>query len=880
MHLPNPYRPSLTFHETGQKLKRLGTRKQRCGRRFINQHLKHLKIMEFPLHSEVILNNGLEAVENCLKAGEDPNARDDHGSPPLHCINYYDDEAYKMVQLLLNYGADMYGRDRLGRLPFEHALECANKKACQTFVERGFSLQKPDRMRNGAYELLHNLELFHPEAVEVLQLLVDLRVDLSATLSSTSETLLHKAVESGASIETVQFLISTGVSMNSTNSLGMTPVHMLRYLDCTSNPVDKYDEELSRHSKLVKLFVMEGYNINNQDIFGRTLLHYVVSELRQSSLVQFLVNQGADLNIKDKNGITTLHLACFWNNTANLREVIRSGCAIDAEDKNGATIFHYTVFYNSASSLTYLLTQCDSYLVSKPDSSGRTPIQWARYFGYVKLIDILENYFLSLNSGFQREEMLDLFPLKEEFNDILKQEEVENMQSKDFCLNGNPNRTLKKLLNSPVIGQLQEITETQDIKSSVRKVIERVATIVSKAYPLFTFVPEVSGSVSEGTKCGFPDEFDFLCKMVKLSECFQEPDVESSPPMFCQLQLKPDLCLSASDQIMQYVDEDKSLRSAKLVNDFSDQLNRAFFAEEIWYDIPSLAPLSVCLMGANATKITLKWCGQVYRDLLISVDIVPALHFPRFWPPDVCETPLLHAKVKGKGIHVVMALHAESFFKSGEKHFRLSFSLAETAIFQALPEHVHSGYILAKAVRSTYVCPQIAPGVRTVQELLSSSNEARHSEGDTDQSTHKETERALPEDNNISAEKVISSYFLKNALYQLVNKHYKKHTNLDLQNTSEDQVITWATSIYDFLDNCLEQGNLPSFFFPKLNLLEKKYDSEQHSKVFYGGLEFHPMDEDLMQDLDDVLEGTREPDVEHLRKPFIKMLKGILQSSW
>lgn len=391
-------------------------------------------------------------------------------------------------------------------------------------------------------------------------------------------------------------------------------------------------------------------------------------------------------------------------------------------------------------------------------------------------------------------------------------------------------------------------------------------------------MPEISGSVSEGTKCGFPDEFDFLCTMIKLGECFQEPDVESSPPMFCQLQLKPDLCLSASDQIMQYVDEDKSLRSAKLVNDFSAQLNRAFFAEEIWTDIVSLAPLSVCVMGANAAKISLQWCGQVYRDLSISVDIVPALHFPMFWPPDVCKTPLLHAKIKEKGIHVVMALHAESFFISGEKHFRLSFSLAETAIFQALPEHVHSGYILSKAVRSTYVCQQIAPGVQTVQELSSSSNEARHSEGDTDQSTHKETEVALPED-NISAEKVISSYFLKNALYLLVNSSYQKGINLDLQNASEDQVITWAISIYDFLGNCLEQGNLPSFFCPKLNLLEKSYDSEQHDKVFYGGLESHPMDEDLMQDLDDALEGTRK-DVEHLRKPFIKMLKGILQSRW
>ena len=438
--------------------------------------------MEFPLHSEVILNTGLGAVENCLKAGEDPNKRDDYGSAPLHCINFYDDEAYRMVQLLLNYGADMFSRDGLGRLPFQHALEHANRKACQTFVDRGFSLQKPDRMRNGTYELLHSLELFQSDAVEVLQVLVDLGVDLSATLSSTGETLLHKAVETGASLETVQFLISTGISVNSSNSLGMTPLHMLRYLDC-SNPTDKYDEEKSRHSKLVKLFVMEGHKINSQGIFGRALVHYVISEMRQSSLLQFLVRHGADLGIKDRNGVTPLHLACSWDNTANLRELIGNGCVVDIEDKNGATVLHYAVFYNNAIALKCLLNQCESCLVSKPDNSGKTPLHWARYFGYVQLIDILEDYFLCLDNGFQRGELPDFFPLKDEFNDIKKQEDVEKMQSKDFSLNGHPNRTLKKLLTSPVIGRLQVIPESQEIKFAVNKVIQQVAGIVSKAYP-------------------------------------------------------------------------------------------------------------------------------------------------------------------------------------------------------------------------------------------------------------------------------------------------------------------------------------------------------------------------------------------------------------
>ncbi|KAJ7391519.1 E3 ubiquitin-protein ligase [Desmophyllum pertusum] len=775
---------------------------------------------EFSFHDEVTLNSGLETVENCLKGGEDPNRRDDYGSAPLHCVSYFDEEAHKMVQLLLNYGADMLSRDGLGRLPFQHALDHANRKSCQTFIDWGFSLEKAHRMLNGTYELLSNVELFQFDASEVLQVLVDLGVDLSATLSSRGENLLHKAIESGASIETIQFLIRAGISINSRNSLGMTPLHMLRFLDCS--PTDRYDEEKSRHSKLVKLFVNEGYDINSQDIFGRALLHYVTSELRHNSILQFIISHGADMNIKDRNGVAPLHLACSLKNTANVKELFENGCLFDIADNNGATVFHYTVFYNNSTTLNYLLTQCtDSCLASKPDNTGRTPLQWAGYFGYAQLTDIFENFFRSLNKGFKRERLPDVFPLRDEFDSFKMQEEIENIQSEDFSLNIAPNRTLQKLLNSPVIGKLPEIAETQDVKTAVSKVIERVAVKVSKTCPLFTFRPEISGSVSEGTKCGSPDEFDFLCTMVKLCECFQEPTVASSPSMFCRLQIKPDLCLP-DHKIMQYVDKDNSLRSAKLINDFSDQLNKAFLEKEIWEDILVLAPVSVCLMGANATKITLVWHGQVYKDMLINVDIVPALHFPNFWPPNVSETALLNSQMKEKGVHVVMALHGERFFKSGEKHFRLSFSLAETKIFQALPEQVRLGYILAKAVRSTYTCLQIAPTIETVQEQPSGSDNDHHSGCENEEPTDLSK---WPEDNSITAEK----------------------------------------------------EKLPSFFVPSINLLEKNYDSEQHEKVFYGGLEFHPMDEDLMQDLDDALEDTTT-DLGCFRKPFIKMLKGILQS--
>ena len=136
---------------------------------------------------------------------------------------------------------------------------------------------------------------------------------------------------------------------------------------------------------------------------------------------------------------------------------------------------------------------------------------------------------------------------------------------------------------------------------------------------------------------------------------------------------------------MKYIDKDGSLRSAKLMLDFHEELDKAFLEKEIWEYIPELLPVSYCEKGANAATIRLKWQGSVYKNLLINVDIVPALYFPYFWPPNVSETLLINELVKKKGVHVVTAVHNDLFLENREKHFRLSFSLTETEIFQALP---------------------------------------------------------------------------------------------------------------------------------------------------------------------------------------------------
>lgn len=124
--------------------------------------------------------------------------------------------------------------------------------------------------------------------------------------------------------------------------------------------------------------------------------------------------------------------------------------------------------------------------------------------------------------------------------EVFEQEEVNSMPSEDFVMKDDQNKTLHKVLSSPVIGMLPELDEVKRVEEAVNQLIEQVSMKVNKNCPLFSFEPRLSGSLSEGTKCGFPNEFDFLCTMVELSNLFLDPVVDSSPPMFGQLELKPD----------------------------------------------------------------------------------------------------------------------------------------------------------------------------------------------------------------------------------------------------------------------------------------------------------------------------------------------------
>ena len=82
-----------------------------------------------------------------------------------------------------------------------------------------------------------------------------------------------------------------------------------------------FDAAIYGQSELIKEYVNQGKDMDLQDEFGATLLHYSLQS-GHTEISKFLVISEADVNIIDKEGLTPLDWA-HWMNQVETAKLIR-----------------------------------------------------------------------------------------------------------------------------------------------------------------------------------------------------------------------------------------------------------------------------------------------------------------------------------------------------------------------------------------------------------------------------------------------------------------------------------------------------------------------------------------------------------------------------
>lgn len=174
------------------------------------------------------------------------------------------------------------------------------------------------------------------------------------------------------------------------------------------------------------------------------------------------------------------------------------------------------------------------------------------------------------------------------------------------------------------------------------------------------------------------------------------------------------------------------------------------------------------------STIHLMWDGEVFKNMMIYIDLAPAVRLPPEHQPTKC-LPLVSTN---QPRHVIAKKSRHNYGDDKEHNgFTYSYALQENEFIRKLPTNVRHGFMLAKALRIQSVCRV--------------------------QNTHC---LGLDRDEPIHIEAYIKTYMLKTCVMFLYDEHAQDGAVL-----SEDR-YAWAERIYSRLEQHAFERKLPSYY--------------------------------------------------------------------
>jgi len=684
-------------------------------------------MLRMSLHNAVRTNNIDEVQKLLQKHGVDVNVRDSLGNTALHLA-----KDKSIASLLFNAGAQPNLQNVEGdtALNMWHVLNLDNF-ACFTgpsdrleitglfsdhrklleiislLLEAGAS---PNIQNKHGYNSLHSLFVYGGTAGlslepllihDFISLLLRFNVDVNM-VDYERCTPLHHAV-SEPHIINAEVLIRSGAQVDAQDYRGMTPLQHMFHSDNT---------------EMIQLLLRSNASVNSQDMDGRTTLSSA-AEVGNEPVVQLLLqDSGTCVDLADKNGVTPLHLAAGFKHV-NLTEIlIRASADLNARDVLNATPLHFAAYGGTPEIITLLLEAgADAKLT---DNAGWLPAQYAlsRHYYHTTLKfgeeychDIAKNALnhTKIKPSTTTDDIIvqslpadDIFtmiiPASKVYSNvfdssIVPQDLGDYMNAKSA---GNVSGYLHRMCFVPGVGRIPaDMAEVENMKQSIEEFMSKWVEKIAEIDDRFKGILLHSGSVYEGTKVGDPDEFDYMLCLERLAQV-------------CSIMFNQD---TKYDEVTVHKGVDESLEggydnlfdgeqleSGKVMSVFVDVAKRALtlldqttLAREMYVEgltEHTLVDDTWTLSGTVTCNLKFKWTGLFYKQLVITVDLVPAIPV-HHWPEMAREVgSLLTEDIKSRGCHLVP--------KAG--YWRLSFSLAERLMMGSLSLEQKSAFIGAKVM--------------------------------------------------------------------------------------------------------------------------------------------------------------------------------------
>ena len=789
---------------------------------------------ETPLHTSTKYQS-VSLMEYLLTLGADVNATDKEGETALANVTKFgfcNAKFTDMAKLLLKFGADVNIQDAALKSPLHHACESSPLEIVKLLLEKGAKLDILDR--SGQCPIHYCLKNYHCEEDGLLDLLGVVLSNKEAPncVDIHGRSILHMAsVDQSDSV--VELILNYGADINQFDYQGKVPLHYAA-------------KNKDYGTKIISCLVGKGCSVNKRDYWGQTPLHEGVAN-ENLNFVNCLISNNADLHRADDTGITPIHVASMKYNTAFVKCLLDNNADVNVPDMNNSTPLHLAAWVDADDTANELINNGAN--INAKDSRGQTALDVACFRRAQNTISVLAKY-------------IDCFQNIDNFSNVasklLDYETILTMLKESNSISrtdDNLQRYLESVLGNPCIGRGMDDDEAIEIQKCIEELVQKLAIAINKHDHRLKCTVLHAGSCSEGTKTRGPDEFDFMLCLENLSKQIDfrrtEDDVVHSMNLSITFLPGPyagtfeertknknldEQNISISDYLrISLKQDDKSLPFVdlfgshqipchKMFNLFGQVIDSIIFGKD-FPKYPQLFPDEVTIDPA----LKLRWRGCRYKELMIDIDLVPAVYLPswsdknekdlRLLPPDI-------SRITSVAVPKMTAGEDEDLWRS-------SLALVETAVFRKLRPNIRNSYTVCKALISSEILPHISfesyDEEKYVYKLQHSSVTSEDME---DVKFHESPEQSIP------------SYILKMTFLSVVEDIAKTHginsvfendtsmesgssqmTSLTLENNTPEQHGTMAINL---------QNTETELSSEKSELNAGTLDLFEGNKTFYG----------------------------------------------
>ncbi len=139
--------------------------------------------------------------------------------------------------------------------------------------------------------------------------------------------------------------------------------------------IQEIKKEDKANLNLVNDLIVLGANLDWQDDYGRTALHWCAYK-NHPGIAGNLIDAGADLNIQDTDGWTALHWCASRNHPGIAGNLIDAGADLNIQSNNGRTALNYCAQYDHLDIARMLIDAGADKTI--PTNDGKLPYELAK----------------------------------------------------------------------------------------------------------------------------------------------------------------------------------------------------------------------------------------------------------------------------------------------------------------------------------------------------------------------------------------------------------------------------------------------------------------------------------------------------------------------